>query len=53
MSPHVIEFQDKLLGIFERKAAEFRRYAEEQPTTSTIASQLAAMYQDLAELMRH
>lgn len=38
--------------MFERKAEEFTRFAEEQPRTKLVASQLADLYRDLAEIMR-
>lgn len=50
---HMQEFNQRLLGMFERKAEEFSRFAEEQPTrTAAVASQIADMYRELAESMR-
>jgi len=52
MPNHVKEFEERLLGLFERKAAEFSRYAEEQPNTAIVTAQLAGLYKELAEAMR-
>lgn len=52
MSPYVREFEERLRGIFERKAEEFSKYAEEQPKTAMVASQIADLYRDLAQIMR-
>ena len=52
MNPYIKEFEERLRGIFERKAEEFSKYAEEQPKTAIVASQLADMYRDLAQIMR-
>ena len=49
---YIKEFEQRLLGLFERKAAEFSRYAEEQPNTAVVTAQLACLYKDLAEAMR-
>jgi hypothetical protein len=52
MRPYIKEFEERLRGMFERKAEEFTRFAEEQPRTKLVASQLADLYRDLAEIMR-
>lgn len=52
MRPYVKEFEERLLALFERKAEEFSRFAEEQPRTKVVASQLADLYRDLAQIMR-
>ncbi|MBY0358173.1 MAG: hypothetical protein K2W82_09250 [Candidatus Obscuribacterales bacterium] len=52
MKQHVKNFEDRLVGIFEKKAAEFSRYAEEQPKTAIVTSQLADLYRDLVVVMR-
>lgn len=52
MNPYVKEFEDRLRGMFEKKAEEFSRFAEEQPRTAMVASQLADLYRDLAQIMR-
>lgn len=52
MSPHIKEFEDRLRGMFERKAEEFSRFAEEQPKAAIVASQIADLYRDLAQIMR-
>jgi hypothetical protein len=46
-------FDDRLRGLFENKAAEFAKYAEEEPTTSAVTAQLAGLYRDLAEAISH
>ena len=52
MKPHVKNFEDRLVGLFERKAEEFTRYSNEQPTTAGVTRQLADLYRDLANIMR-
>jgi hypothetical protein len=52
MRPYVREFEERLLVLFEKKAEEFTRFAEEQPRTKLVASQLADLYRDLAQIMR-
>ena len=52
MKPYVKNFEDRLAGLFERKAAEFTRYSEEQPSTAMVTRQLADLYKDLLALMR-
>jgi hypothetical protein len=52
MKPYVKNFEDRLAGIFEKKAAEFARYSEEQPATAIVTRQLADLYKDLLALMR-
>ncbi len=52
MSPYVLEFEERLRGIFERKAEEFSKFAEEQPKAAMVAEQIADLYRDLAQIMR-
>jgi hypothetical protein len=52
MRSYVKEFEERLITLFERKAQEFTKFAEERPQTSMVANQLADLYRDLAELMR-
>lgn len=52
MSPYVREFEERLRGMFEKKAEEFTKFAEQQPRTAMVASQLADLYRDLAQIMR-
>ena len=52
MRPYIKEFDERLRGMFEKKAEEFSKYAEEQPRTAMVASQLADLYKDLAQIMR-
>jgi hypothetical protein len=52
MNPYVKEFEDRLRNTFEKKAEEFSKFAEEQPRTAMVASQLADLYRDLAQIMR-
>jgi hypothetical protein len=51
MRPYIREFEERLRGIFEKKAEEFSRYAEEQPRTAIVTAQLATLYKELAESM--
>jgi hypothetical protein len=46
-------FEDRLRGLFESKAAEFAKYAEEEPTSAVVTIQLAGLYRDLAEAISH
>jgi len=52
MNDHVKNFEQRLIGLFERKAEEFTRYSQEDPKTASVTSQLAGLYQDLVEVMR-
>lgn len=52
MPQHMKNFEDRLAGLFERKAAEFNRYSEEQPATAIVTRQLAELYRELALTMR-
>lgn len=52
MNPHVKSFEDRLAGMFERKAEEFSRYTTERPSAQVVAKQIAEMYRDLALVMR-
>lgn len=52
MNPHVKRLEDRLAGIFERKAEEFSRYTADRPSTQMVAKQIAEMYKDLALVMR-
>lgn len=52
MKPYVKSFEERLIGLFERKAEEFSRFAEERPQTAVVTTQLAGLYKDLAESMR-
>lgn len=52
MNEHIQRFNEKLIGIFECKAAEFSKHSEEHPVTSSVTSELAGLYSDLAEVMR-
>jgi hypothetical protein len=52
MQPYVKSFEERLTVLFERKAEEFSRFAEESPQTAIVTSQLAGLYRDLAESMR-
>jgi hypothetical protein len=44
-------FEDRLRHLFEGKAAEFTRYAEEEPASAQVTKQLAVIYKDLADVM--
>jgi hypothetical protein len=52
MNPHVKSLEDRLAGLFERKAVEFTRYSSERPSTAVVTLQLADLYKDLANMMR-
>ncbi len=52
MSPHVKSFENRLAGLFERKAEEFAKYSAEQPSTAVVTRQLADLYRDLVNVMR-
>jgi hypothetical protein len=53
MSNYIQAFEERLLTLFQRKAAEFTRYAEDEPRTALITTQLAGLYQDLIESLNH
>jgi hypothetical protein len=53
MNDHIQTFNNRLMTIFENKSQEFSKYSAENPATSTVAAQLAGLYADLAELMKH
>lgn len=53
MNNYIQVFEEKLLSTFERKAQEFSRYAEEEPSTAMVTSQLAGLYQDLVRALSH
>ena len=44
MNQHVKSLEDRLVCLFERKANEFARYSTEQPSTASVARQLADLY---------
>lgn len=52
MNDHINNFNQKLLGMFERKAEEFTRYSEEDNPSAAVAAQIAGLYTELADLMR-
>jgi hypothetical protein len=53
MNEHAKAFNQRLIGIFEIKAAEFTKHSEDHPATAPVTVQLAALYSDLIEIMRH
>jgi len=53
MNEHAKAFNQRLIGIFEIKAAEFTKHSEEHPATAPVTVQLAGLYSDLIEIMRH
>jgi hypothetical protein len=53
MNTHIQSLEERLKSLFQRKAAEFSRYADEDPSTAIVTSQLAGLYQDLAEAITH
>ena len=52
MNDYVEKFHQKLIGLFETKAAEFTRRSEENPAIATVASEIAGLYKDLADVMK-
>jgi len=52
MNDHILNFNQRLLGMFERKAEEFKRYSQEENSSATVAAQIAGMYSELAELVK-
>lgn len=46
-------FDERLRGLFESKAAEFTRYAEDQPNSAGVTNYLADIYRELAEAISH
>ncbi len=53
MKTYVQTFEERLRSLFQRKAAEFSRYAEEEPSTAIVTVQLAGLYEDLVEALSH
>ena len=53
MTNYIQSFEDRLRVLFQKKAAEFSKYAEEEPSTACVTTQLAGLYQDLFEAMGH
>jgi hypothetical protein len=53
MNTYIQAFDERLRDVFEQKAAEFSRYAEEDPTKAIVTAQLAGLYKDLVEALRH
>jgi len=52
VNEYVNTFNQRLIGIFEVKAAEFTKHSEENPLTSKITAEIAGMYEDLVEVMK-
>jgi hypothetical protein len=52
MQDYVVRFNEKLIGLFERKAEEFDQRSDENPAVAKVASELAGLYKDLANLMK-
>ncbi len=52
MNDYIQKFHEKLIGHFETKAEEFIKRSEENPAISSVASEIAGLYQDLAKVMR-
>jgi len=53
MKNYIQTFEERLRSIFQLKAAEFSRYAEEEPATAIVTTQLAGLYEELAEALSH
>ncbi len=52
MNPHVKSLEDRLAGLFERRAEEFAKFTQEQPSTAIVTRQLEDLYRDLVSMMR-
>jgi len=53
MNEQIQEFNQRLICLFESKAEEFTRYSEEDGVSAPVAAQIAGMYTELAEVMKH
>jgi hypothetical protein len=53
MNSYIHSFEERLRSLFTEKAAEFSKYAEEQPATAMVTGQLAGLYNDLVEALSH
>lgn len=53
MNQFVQAFEERLRVAFQRKAAEFDRYTDDEPKTAFVAAQIAGLYQDLVEALSH
>lgn len=51
MNKHAELLQDRLRQLFENKATEFVKFAQDNPNTAVVTSQIAEMYTDLARVM--
>jgi len=52
MNDHVQQFEQRLIGLFERKAQEFTQYSEEDASSAVVAAQLAGLYKELVQVMK-
>ena len=53
MNKQIQEFNQRLICLFESKAEEFAKYSEEDGTSAPVAAQIAGLYTELAEVMKH
>ena len=44
-------FEERLRVVFQRKAAEFNCYAENEPKNAFVTAQIAGLYQDLVDAL--
>ncbi|MBC7996515.1 MAG: hypothetical protein IAF58_01130 [Leptolyngbya sp.] len=52
MNDHILNFNQRLLGVFEKKAEEFTRYSQEESASAIVAAQIAGLYSELADLVK-
>jgi hypothetical protein len=52
MNDHIVQFEQRLIGLFERKAQEFAKYSEEDASSAPVAAQLAGLYSELVQVMK-
>jgi hypothetical protein len=52
MNDHVRQFEQRLIGLFELKAQEFKKYSEEDASSAVVAAQLAGLYSELVQVMK-
>ncbi|HEY9869151.1 MAG TPA: hypothetical protein V6D08_08290 [Candidatus Obscuribacterales bacterium] len=53
MNQFVQALEERLRAVFQHRAAEFSRHAEEEPSTAYVTAELAGLYRDLVEVLSH
>ena len=53
MNKHIKALEERLIGLFERKMVEFKKYSEENPSSAPVTSQLAFLYAELVDAIKH